>query len=147
LLAWKFKSGLRYQLSFLPPGKGTLTVKLKKDLKKYADDSSLPNYILRLNASLVLEDWENEVTSRDLTSWLQEITEYDIMPILPWFRLELINCNFFLLQNLLLPGEKVIDFEATPGARLPLDAYIVGKVAHKSEVMARQAAHAASTSV
>ena len=138
LLEWKFETEVWYQFGIIP-GQGTVKVNLKKDLKKYTDDSSLPNYVLHLDAAVDYYDWQTTAMVGDLVDALTGIEQDDILPLLPRFRLKLINCNFFLLQNLLLPGEKVIAFEATPGARFPLDVYIVGKVAHKSKVTARMA--------
>ena len=147
-LDWRFTSSIEwnqeayggrgFQKSF--HGRVDVTNKLEKT--KPIDDSDLLNYLLHLDIEIVSSDWNKpEVKAEDVEWWQyyagrREYT-YDVVKALPsslpTAKIEIINFNFFMTTNLLLPGNKVIKFDKTPGVRFPKDLYLVGIIAKKLE--------------
>ena len=105
--------------------------------KKDIDNSGLPTYKVRLDASLTQDDWGQPdivpVEGGGLFGGVQWVPSFieDAQPKPPIFSFELFDFDFLLTTNLLLPTREVIDFEVNPGARFPRDLYIVGKVKAK----------------
>ncbi|KAM6497702.1 hypothetical protein JOM56_005650 [Amanita muscaria] len=125
---------------------GTATVTNKVNEKKYIDNDSLPQYKLRLDASLKEDNWTSNSTSTNSFYWtvFSRDMQYsskikDAEPDLPTFTLVLFDFDFFMVTNLLLPNQKVIEFEKQPGARFPRDLYLVGKMVHQNKVKASRA--------
>lgn len=119
-------------------GKVDITNKLEK--KVAVDDSDLPNYLLNIDIGIHQSDWDKPGIQVDRPEWWESyggVTGWkpslatDALPSLPSMKVELINFKFFMTRNLLLPGNKVVNFEKSPGARFPKDLYVVGHVAKK----------------
>ncbi|KIL60137.1 hypothetical protein M378DRAFT_952949 [Amanita muscaria Koide BX008] len=129
---------------------GIVEVTDKVNKKKYVDNDDLPEYKLRLDASLKDDDWEAHYKARNPIGWetFHDGVRWDqkFAQAQPSFNLELFNIDFFLMTNLLLPNQKVIKFKTEPGARMPRDLYLVGHVVHEDRVNAGRAASAALAS-
>ena len=129
---------------------GTATVEENLDKKKYIDTAEISKYKVSLDVSLKEEYWDApRTTAGDTQIWryfcsdLERIqTIKNAIPKLPTFDLILFDISFFLVQNLLLPNQNVIEFKTEPGARFPRDLYLVGNIVHKSKVMERIATNA-----
>lgn len=116
------------------PHSGTVTVTDKLDKGKYFDNSALPDHLVHLDASFNKDEWVfhreftnegwHDVASR--TNW--DALSRNALPAPPSLHLEILNINFFMTTNLLLPNSKVIEFKAEPGVRFPRDLFLVGHV-------------------
>lgn len=116
-----------------------ITNKLKKT--KSVDNSDLPKYLLHMDVNIDSSDWEKPDIKADDPGWWEAIggklnwkpslVTNALPSSMPSVKVELINFNFFMTTNLLLPGSNVINFEKAPGARFPKDLYVVGHVAKK----------------
>lgn len=142
---WNFDCSIKWT-EWTPPnnnhwGEVTIKNKLKENTPpKVIDDSKLPDYVVHLNVSIAASDWEKpDISAADPSYWesVAGATNWkpdsvvDALPSLPTVNFELIDFNFFLTTNLLLPYRKVIRFDKDPGVRFPRDLYVVGHVLEK----------------
>ncbi|KAF8817288.1 hypothetical protein BYT27DRAFT_7153443 [Phlegmacium glaucopus] len=141
-LNWGFTSSVKWsQWTSNVTQSGTVKITNKLEKTKSVDDSDLPNYLVHMDVSIDSSDWDKPDIKADETTWWEKIagaTDWkptlvtDALPSsLPSVKVELINFNFFVTTNLLLPGSKMINFKKDPGARFPKDLYVVGHVATK----------------
>ena len=143
---WSFSFSIHWTEWIYPKTNNEGDVTISNQLKtasasKSIDDSELPSYVVSLDASIAASDWDTPVyTSPDLSGWQKIAGEtdwkpdfvVDNLPALPTMNFKLIDFNFFMTTNLLLPGSKVITFDKDPGVRFPRDLYVVGQVNVKS---------------
>ena len=119
---------------------GVVVIANKLEKKVSVDDNDLSNYLLHFDIGIDQSDWDKPDIQADRPEWWEAyggVTGWkpslatDALPSLPSAKVELINFKFFMTTNLLLPGNKVINFEKSPGARFPKDLYVVGHVTKK----------------
>lgn len=149
MLQWDFTYDIHWSMTVVGGGPsaswwGTAKITNKLDKKNFFDDSYLPQYKIHLDASCKPDDWSVTTTAEDhwymFWKWAKDIKEMkDARPDLPSFSLALLDLDFFMTTNLLLPGQKVIELDNKPGSRFPRDLYLVGQIKHVGEVRARQA--------
>ena len=142
-LDWGFTSSMECYEWIYPSSTHSRNVNITNKLEKtkFIDDSDLPNYLLHMDVSIDPSDWERPHIQLDEPHWWEVVaraTDWephfvtDALPSLKvGSKVELVNFNFFMTTNILLPGNKVIKFEKDPGARFPKDLYVVGHVAKK----------------
>lgn len=142
-LEWGFTSSIQWE-EWCFPGNLTQsgTVRVTNELRKtkLVDDSNLPDYLLHIDVKIDSSDWDSPETNADKHEWWEFISGgsdstypvKDALPSsMPSATIEIIDFNFFMTTNLLLPGSNVIKFEKAPGPRFPKDLYLVGHVAEK----------------
>ncbi|KAG6811199.1 hypothetical protein H0H92_008561 [Tricholoma furcatifolium] len=132
------------------PAWGTLDVTNKLSKKKVFNNDNLAKYEVSLDAGFTSSNWNapSYTVHGHIAGWYlfkDFLTKKigGLQPKLPSMSLLLFDIRFFMLTNLLLPNQHVIEFAKDPGARFPRDLYLVGQVAKASVVEERLARSAA----